>query len=228
MNEGPNISRIAALIGDPARANILIALMDGRALTITELAQSAGVTIQTASGHLTKLGDAALTVTEKQGRHRYVRLSGPDIAEVLEMLMGIAQRTGAVRIRVGPKDAALRTARLCYDHLAGERGVELLDLILKHDLIEGNAALHVTPAGRKFFTDFGVEMASLDANRRPVCRACLDWSERRHHLGGALGAALLNAFTNRGWAVRKAGRVVEFSQTGMKRFVEMVEVQCAN
>jgi DNA-binding transcriptional ArsR family regulator len=228
MKEGPNISRIAALIGDPARANILTALMDGRALTITELAQAAGVTLQTASGHLTKLGDAGLTVTKKQGRHRYVRLSGPDVAQVLEMLMSIAQRTGAVPVRVGPKDAALRTARLCYDHLAGERGVELFDLMLEHNLVEGSEALRVTPVGRNFFTDFGVDVAALDANRRPLCRACLDWSERRYHLGGALGAALLNAFINRGWAQNKAGRVVEFSQTGMHRFVELVEAQRAN
>jgi DNA-binding transcriptional ArsR family regulator len=228
MIEGPNISRIAALIGDPARANILIALMDGRALTVTELAQAASVTIQTASGHLAKLGDAALTVTEKQGRHRYVRLSGPDVAQVLEMLMGIAQRTGAVPVRVGPKDAALRTARLCYDHLAGERGVELFDLILKHDLVAGDAAPMVTPAGRRFFNDFGLDIAALDANRRPLCRACLDWSERRYHLGGALGAALLEAFINRGWALSKAGRVVEFPQTAMRSLTELIEAQCAD
>jgi DNA-binding transcriptional ArsR family regulator len=222
MNEGPNISRIAALIGDPARANILVALMDGRALTVTELAQAAGVTIQTASGHLSKLSDAALTVIEKQGRHRYVRLSGPDIAQVLEMLMGLAQRTGAVPVRVGPRDLALRTARRCYDHLAGERGVELFDLLLKHRLIENNAAPHVTPAGRTFFAEFGIDMVALDANRRPLCRACLDWSQRRHHLGGALGAALLEAFVNRSWALNKTGRVVEFSQTGMRSFVELL------
>lgn len=224
MKDGPNISHIAALIGDPARANILIALMDGRALTVTELAQAAGVTIQTASGHLAKLSDAALTVMEKQGRHRYVRLSGPDVAQVLEMLMGLAQRTGAVPVRLGPRDIALRTARLCYDHLAGERGVQLLDLLIKHHLIEGDGALHVTPAGRIFFADFGIDMAALDAHRRPLCRACLDWSERRHHLGGALGAALLSAFVNRRWALNKAGRVVEFSQTGMRSFIELLSV----
>ena len=111
MRDGPTISKVAALMGDPARANILVALMTGRALTVTELAHEAGVTMQTASGHLAKLSDAALTVTEKQGRHRYVRLSGPDVAQVLEGLMALAQRTGAVPVRTGPKDAALRTAR---------------------------------------------------------------------------------------------------------------------
>ena len=123
MTDGPMISRVAALIGDPARANILIAMMDGRALTVTELAQVAGVTIQTASGHLAKLSEARMTLTEKQGRHRYVRLSGPDIAQLLEGLMSVAQRTGATPVRTGPNDVALRTARMCYDHLAGERGL---------------------------------------------------------------------------------------------------------
>jgi DNA-binding transcriptional ArsR family regulator len=222
MKDGPNISHIAALIGDPARANILVALMDGRALTVTELAQAARVTIQTASGHLSKLSDAALTAIEKQGRHRYVRLSGPDVAQVLEMLMGLAQRTGAIPVRVGPRDVALRTARLCYDHLAGERGVEVFDLLLKNGLIEGDAVPFITPAGRMFFADFGIDMAALDANRRPLCLACLDWSERRHHLGGALGAALLHAFVNRKWALKKAGRVVEFSRAGMCSFVELL------
>jgi DNA-binding transcriptional ArsR family regulator len=113
MKEGPVIASVAALLGDPARANILTALMEGRALTASELAEAAGVTIQTASGHLSKLAAAKLIVTEKQGRHRYFRLSGPDVAQVLEALMGLAQRTGAVRVRSGPRDTALREARIC-------------------------------------------------------------------------------------------------------------------
>ena len=192
--------------------------MDGRALTVTELAQAAGVTIQTASGHLTKLSDARLTLTEKQGRHRYVRLSGPDIAQLLEGLMGVAQRTGATPVRTGPNDAALRTARMCYDHLAGERGVEMFDTLVRRELIEGGSSPSMTPAGRAFFSDFGVDIAALEASRRPVCRACLDWSERRHHLGGALGAALLNAFMKRNWAVRRDGRVIQLSPHAMNDF----------
>ncbi|MFN3475463.1 MAG: ArsR/SmtB family transcription factor [Blastomonas sp.] len=213
---------MAALIGDPARANILVALMDGRALTVTELAQIAGVMVQTASGHLAKLSDAAMIVTEKQGRHRYVRLSGPDIAHVLEGLMGLAQRTGAVPARPGPRDAELRTARTCYDHLAGERGVELFDLLLQRNLIEMSDRLSVTAAGRAFFIDLGLDMRALDARRRPLCRACLDWSERRHHLGGALGAEIFAMFIERRWAVRKQGRVVELSPSAMEAFTRMI------
>src|ERR1700712_2667158 len=123
MSDIIRIASVAALLGDPARANILTTLMDGRALTVSELAGAAGVTIQTASGHLAKLEAAQLLCAEKQGRHRYFRLSGPDVAHVLEALMGLAQRTGATRVRTGPKDAALRTARICYDHIAGASGV---------------------------------------------------------------------------------------------------------
>src|SRR4029079_8170077 len=125
MNDGPLIASIASLIDDPGRANMLTALMDGRALTASELAGAAGVTVQTASGHLSRLVEAGLLAVRKQGRHRYFRLSGPDVAETLEPQLGLAQRTGAVRVRTGRRDAALREARLCYDHLAGERGVAL-------------------------------------------------------------------------------------------------------
>src|ERR1700761_4883911 len=127
MKDGPIIASLAALIGDPARANILTTLMDGRAFTVSELAEVSGVTIQTASGHLAKMTEAKLVQVEKQGRHRYYRLSGPDVAQVLETLVGLAQRTGAMPIQTGPKDRALREARICYDHLAGSYGVAILD-----------------------------------------------------------------------------------------------------
>jgi DNA-binding transcriptional ArsR family regulator len=218
MKEGPVIASVAALLGDPARANILTALMDGRALTVSELAEAAGVTLQTASGHLAKLDAANLLVAEKQGRHRYFRLSGPDVAQVLEALMGLAQRTGATRVRTGPKDAALRSARICYDHLAGERGVALLRGARQQGLIDGEKDLALTTTGRAFFADFGIDLAALGKSRRPVCRACLDWSERHSHLGGALGAALLSRMIDRGWVRRDTGRVLTFTCEGMEGF----------
>ena len=218
MKEGPVISSIAALIGDPARANILIALMDGRALTVSELAEAAGVTIQTASGHLSKLDAAGLLKAEKQGRHRYFCLSGSDVGEVLEGLMGLAQRTGAVRVRTGPKDAALRTARICYDHLAGEKGVAMLDAMLARGLMTDKDDLRLTREGRAFATGFGIDVTTLEQGRRPLCRSCLDWSERKSHLAGALGAALLEEIVRRGWARREAGRVVKFSPEGARKF----------
>lgn len=218
MKEGPVIASVAALLGDPARANILTALMDGRALTVSELAEAAGVTIQTASGHLAKLDAAKLLTAQKQGRHRYFRLSGPDVAQVLEALMGLAQRTGATRVRTGPRDAALRAARVCYDHLAGERGVELLSGVRQQGFIAGQEELALTDKGRAFFGEFGIDLARLEKGRRPVCRACLDWSERRSHLGGALGAEILFRMLEKGWARRDAGRVVTFTHEGLGAF----------
>jgi DNA-binding transcriptional ArsR family regulator len=220
MKDGPVIASVAALLGDPARANMLTALMDGRSLTVSELARSAGVTIQTASGHLAKLDNANLLIAEKHGRHRYFRLSGSDVGEVLEALMGLAERTGAVRVRTGPKDAALRNARICYDHLAGERGVELFDAIKRRNLVEGESALILSDRGRQFFADFGVDLAGLESARRPLCRSCLDWSERRSHLGGALGAATLAMFMNRGWIERRDGRVLVFTMAGLQGFTQ--------
>jgi DNA-binding transcriptional ArsR family regulator len=218
MDDGPLIASIAALIGDPGRANMLTALMDGRALTASELGGAAGVTLQTASGHLSRLVEAGLLTVRKQGRHRYFRLSGPDVAEALEALMGLAQRTGAVRIRTGPRDAALREARICYDHLAGERGVALLEALRRNKLVEGEQDVVLTDAGRAFFTGLGVDLGRLQEGRRPLCRLCLDWSERRAHLGGALGAALLDLMADRRWLRREDGRVLRFSPAGLRAF----------
>jgi DNA-binding transcriptional ArsR family regulator len=218
MNGGPLIASIAALIGDPGRANMLTALMDGRALTASELGAAAGVTLQTASGHLSRLVDSGLLAVRKQGRHRYFRLSGPDVAEALEALMSLAQRTGAVRVRTGPRDAALREARICYDHLAGERGVALLEALRRNRLVEGEQDIVLTPAGQDFFTGLGVDLGRLQSARRPMCRLCLDWSERRAHLGGALGAALLELMTDRRWLRREKGRVLRFTPAGAREF----------
>lgn len=218
MKEGPVISTIAALIGDPARANMLTALMDGRALTVSELAAAANVALPTASGHLTKLDAAGLLKAEKQGRHRYYRLSGADVGEVLEGLMGLAERTGATRMRTGPKDAALRQARLCYDHLAGERGVAMLAAMQARGFIKGENVLRLTEPGRAFVGEFGIGLDTLERGKRPVCRACLDWSERRNHLGGALGAAMLAKMIERRWARDEGNRVVSFSPDGSRNF----------
>lgn len=218
MKDGPVIAAVAALLGDPARANMLTALMDGRALTVSELAQAAGVALPTASGHLSKLDAAGLLVAEKQGRHRYYRLSDHDVAEVLEGLMGLAQRTGAVRVRSGPRDAALREARVCYDHLAGQRGVTLMRGLEDHGWIGGHTAHGLTPSGRSVLTAIGIDVQGLERGRRPVCRACLDWSERRSHLAGALGAAIFDHVLARRWARRGEGRVVAFTSAGVKAF----------
>jgi DNA-binding transcriptional ArsR family regulator len=220
MKEGPHIASIAALLGDPARANMLTALMDGRALTVGELARVGGVALPTASGHLAKLRAAGLLTEERQGRARYLRLSGSDVGDVLEALMGLAQRTGALRVRTGPADEALRAARVCYDHLAGGRAVRLMDALLAKGLLLQGEAPALTKAGVEAFEALGVDVAALAARRRPLCRACLDWSERRPHLGGAVGAAVLKKVLEAGWAKRGAGRVVAFSPAGEEAFDE--------
>jgi DNA-binding transcriptional ArsR family regulator len=216
MHDGPGIARIAALIGDHARAQMLTSLLSGEALTATELAQEAGVTPQTVSTHLAKLVDARLITVERQGRHRYFRLAGHDVAHALESLMDVAARTGTTRVRPGPREPALRRARVCYDHLAGEMGVRVYDaLIAAHVLRDDGEGLVLTPKGRAYFAEFGVDVDALARERRPLCRACLDWSMRRHHLAGALGAALLRRIMEQGWARRvRHSRVVAFTPPG--------------
>jgi DNA-binding transcriptional ArsR family regulator len=218
MEDGPPIARIAALLGDPGRANMLTALLDGRALTASELALAAGVSAPTASGHLARLLDARLLIAERQGRHRYFRLSGTDVAGVLEGLMGLAQRTGAVRVRTGPRDSALRAARVCYDHLAGERAVALADALQARGLVTLAPEAALRAKGRAFFDEIGLDVPALEHARRPVCRACLDWSERKSHIAGALGAAILDHVLVARWARRAEGRVVTFTTAGATAF----------
>ena len=217
---------VAALVGDPARANMLTALMTGRALTASELAHQAGITPQTASSHLAKLESGGLIEQEKQGRHRYYRLTDPDVAGVLEGLAGLAERAGHMRVRTGPKDPALRRARICSDHLAGDLGVQMLDSMKKQRLVrQSKQAIELTAEGERFLTKtLQISAATLSHPRRPMCKACLDWSERRHHLAGTLGAAMMARFTELKWAARDAApgsRVVSFTRNGEKRFAAL-------
>lgn len=225
MTAGPNIVRVAALIGDRARAEVLTALMAGRALTATELSGIAGVTKQTLSAHLAKLLEAGLIAVESQGRHRYFRLAGEDVAQLLESLMGVAYRTGAVRLKSSPREPALRKARVCYDHLAGELGVLAYESLLRRGILEPTAdGPALTAAGRDWFTRFGVDAEALAGRRRAFCRPCLDWGERRHHLAGTLGAALLDRVYALGWARRaKDSRIVLFSAGGEHQFRRLLE-----
>jgi len=218
MKLGPDITRIAALLGDPARANMLSALMGGQALTAGELAREAGVTPQTASSHLAKLEQGGLLTRRHQGRHNYFALAGPEVGEVMEQLALLAGRAGHMRTRPGPKDPALRRARVCYDHLAGDAGVALLDALVGQGRIaEDNGSLTLTEAGHAFAREFGLCLET--SGRRPLCKACLDWSVRRSHLAGVMGAALLDRIYALGWARRLDGtRVVAFSAPGLRAF----------
>lgn len=227
MKEGPSIAEIAALMGDPARANMLGALMSGRALTAGELAREAGITAQTASGHLARLSEAGLLLVEAQGRHRYFRLSGADVAQVLEGLMGLAARTGRLRTRTGPRDPDMRRSRVCYDHMAGEWSVNLYaGLTADGRLVEAETGVALSAKGRAFFRAEGIDMETLEKARRPLCRTCLDWSERRFHLGGALGKAILDLALQRGWARRAAtSRTLTVTPPGHLAFRAWLEPQ---
>jgi DNA-binding transcriptional ArsR family regulator len=220
MKEGPDITRLASLIGDPARANMLTALMSGKALTASELANEAGITLQTASSHLGKLGDAELIRQRKQGRHRYFSLADDEVGEVLEAMMGLAAKRGHLRTRTGPNDPALRKARVCYNHLAGELGVRMLDGFRAREFIAGDGdELRLTENGSRFMNEFGIDLDTLGRQRRALCKPCLDWSARRTHLAGSLGTALLGKFYALGWATRRNGsRIVVFSPKGEREF----------
>src|SRR6266404_125158 len=217
-------SQRAAYCSNIARSNMLTALMTGRALTETELAHQAGITPQTASSHLAKLEAGGMIEQEKQGRHRYYRLADPDVAGVLEGLAGLAARAGHMRVRTGPKDPALRRARICYDHLAGDLGVQMLDSMKQQRLVrQKKQEIELTAEGERFLTqNLQISPDMLAHPRRPVCKACLDWSERRHHLAGTLGAAMMSRFGELKWAVRDSApgsRIVNFSRNGERRFL---------
>ncbi len=204
MDAGPSLARIAALIGDPARALMLAALLDGRSRTAGELAQAAGVTPQTASAHLAKLAESGLLAIEKQGRHRYHRLGGSDVAHALEALMAVSA-SPLKTPRLGPADAALRHARTCYDHLAGEIAVALAERWRAKDWIVGTGEdWRLTAAGRRGFAALDIALPD-EALRRPALRPCLDWSERRPHLGGQLGASVLESLLARDWVRKRRG-----------------------
>ena len=224
MKSGPDISMVAALVGDPARANMLTALLSGRALTASELAQEAGITPQTASSHLGKLEAGGLIEPEKQGRHRYYRLTGPDVGHVLEGLAHLAARAGHMRVRTGPKDPALRRARVCYDHLAGDLGVQMLDSLAQAKAgaaDQGDDRTHRRRTALHGGEPCRSTPTASPIRAGPVCKACLDWSERRHHLAGTLGAAIMTRFAELKWAARDptpGSRVVNFTRNGEKQF----------
>lgn len=220
MKDGPDIAQIAALIGDPARANMLTALMSGKALTAGELAREAGIRPQTASSHLKKLLDGGLVRVRGQGRHKYYGLLGEDVAQALENLMGLAAGRGHLRTRTGPNDAEMRKARVCYNHLAGERGVQMFTAMQVHGHLQVHEeTVTLTDSGAQFCTNFGINLDELTQSRAPLCRPCLDWSERETHLAGKLGRAMLTRMEQIGWLVRQPdSRIIRFTRHGAKEF----------
>jgi DNA-binding transcriptional ArsR family regulator len=217
------------LAGDPGRAAMLHALMGGQALTASELARVAGVAPQTASGHLARMTSAGLLSVVKQGRHRYHRLAAPAVAQMMEGIMQVAAATDAKQsvVTTGPRDAALRAARTCYDHLAGTLGVALADALVAAGHVElTNDAGLVTDTGLDFLARIGIELDALSSRggkrlRRILCRPCLDWSERRPHIAGAVGAAVCAHSLDQAWIRRIDGtRAVTITPKGERVFRE--------
>jgi DNA-binding transcriptional ArsR family regulator len=199
MDTGPKVAQVAALVGDPTRANMLAALIDGRTLTASELAYVSGVAPQTASGHLAKLNEAGLLALKKHGRRRYFRLASPLVGRMLEGLMVLAQDGLTPPRSLWRGGEPLRHARTCYDHMAGRIAVAIADRLVAQSLIvldEDGGQL--TDAGRSFFDDASVDLR-LGSKRRVFCRPCLDWSERRWHLAGTVGAAILHHALGHDW-----------------------------
>jgi DNA-binding transcriptional ArsR family regulator len=217
MRSLPNVANIAALIGEPTRAAMLAALVDGRALPANELGYAAGgISAQAASAHLAKLLAGGLLSVEQEGRHRYFRLASPQVAEALEALAGLVPQSPSLR-RLSPEAARLRHARTCYDHLAGEAGVAVMAALIGRRLIRAgdDKRVTVTRNGRVWFSDFGIDVDALRPGRYGVARACLDWTERRHHLAGSLGTSLLVRLVDLRWLRREpASRTVRITPSG--------------
>lgn len=212
----PGLSSVAALIGEPARAAMLCALLDEGERPAGELALLGAVAANAASAHLAKLVAGGLIVGRTQGRQRLFRLSGPNVARALEALLAIAPPPTIVALSQSRVVGELRAARSCYDHLAGQLGVSVTEALVARDVLVPEAQTYrLTPRGVDFFASLDVDLEPLRAARRHFARQCLDWSERRPHLAGSLGCALRSAFLQRGWVVRKpAGRVLRVTPAG--------------
>jgi DNA-binding transcriptional ArsR family regulator len=218
MSESPNITRLAAPLADPARARMVMLLMDGRARTVTELGQATGLTKASASEHATRLVDAGLLAATRQGRHKYLRLASPAVARLIETMMTLTPPgTGQP---FGPRDPALREARLCYNHLAGAMGVHLYrSLSTRGFLAQGTVGLDLSSAGRAFCLSLGLVERDLAPARTPLCRDCLDWSEREYHLSGRLGRLLLARMETLDWLRRREGsRALTVTPAGRRAF----------
>ena len=205
MITGPIIAEVAALVGDPARATMLSALVDGRALTASELALAARVTPQTASTHLAKLTAAGVLSAVRSGRHRYFRLASPAVADMIDGIVAVALEKRPRYRPLSPQARALSAARICYDHLAGRLSVALTDSLVASEYIVLDAEVaDITPAGVRFLTRFGVALPAPRPSRRRLCRLCLDWTERRPHVAGTVGAAITRRCFDLGWMERMA------------------------
>lgn len=245
----PDIAHVAALLADRSRAGMLFALTDGRALPASLLATEAGVSTSTASEHLSKLVDGGLVTVEPHGRHRYFRLAGPDIATAVESLAAIAPQPAVTALRAYNRFQRLRSARTCYDHLAGQLGTRLMAWLYEHGAIErtdGNTGTRRSSGERlsapvkaapytlgeraeEILGRWGIDLAELNRQRRPLIRVCVDWTEQFHHLAGGLGASVLHSFQDRGWvSTTTRPREVDITPEGQHALADLLNDNSVN
>ena len=240
-----DIAVVAGALADPGRAKMLLALGDGRALAASTLAAEAGVAASTASAHLARLVEAGLCRVERHGRHRYYRMSGPQVGELLEALARLAPPAPVRSLREGSRAHAVRAARTCYDHLAGQLGTAIMAALLERGVLAGGDGTfdpttssrdrlssagwdrdyRLTGTGKAWLDDFGV---TIPAGCRPLVRYCVDWSEQRHHLAGALGAAVLARLVELDWLRRSpTSRAVHVTSAGRAGLADSLNVEVA-
>ncbi|WP_442596505.1 ArsR/SmtB family transcription factor [Neobacillus sp. D3-1R] len=223
MSIGQQVANTALLIGDPSRAAILTVLLDGRFHTASELSMLIGVKPQTTSYHLSKLMEQNIIVAEKQGRHRYFGIENQEVAKAMETLLTLSPPAKIKSLRQSREDAAVRYARTCYDHIAGFVGVQIADAFIQKGYLDREFSL--TTKGEKFLEKFSVNLKEIKKKRRSFCHKCLDWSERRHHIAGSLGLAILERFIDLGWVARqpktRALSVTEKGKMGMRDWLSI-------
>jgi DNA-binding transcriptional ArsR family regulator len=226
MNANPNVAKVATLVSEASRAAILTVLLDGRLHPASELAYMARIKPQTASFHLSKMVDATIVTVEKQGRHRYYGIRNPEIAQVLETLLSIAPPIEIKSLKQASEDKAMRSARTCYDHLAGNLGVQLTDSLIKAGIIcEEKNTFIVTDKGEAFFKTFHIDLGIVKKKRRSFAHKCLDWSERRYHLAGSLGTALLERLFDLKWIQRIPDtRAIKITSEGKNGFKNIFSI----
>ncbi len=226
MGINPNMAEIAALLGETSRATMLASMMDGRFHTASELAYMAAIKPQTASFHLAKLVDGKLIKVEKQGRHRYFQLADEEIAHFLESFLAISPPPEVRSLKQSSQMKLLQGARTCYDHLAGKLGVQLTDSLVNAGYLKlEEKQFLITSEGAQFFTDFGLDLVDLKRKRRSFSPACLDWSERRYHLAGALGQGILAHLLHLGWVTRVPSiRAIKVTEKGKAGFKEVFQL----
>ncbi|HAA13714.1 MAG TPA: transcriptional regulator [Cytophagales bacterium] len=222
-------SKIAGLIGDKTRSLMLWSLLDGKAFTATELAVASNISRQSASNHLAKLMEADLVVVEKQGRHRYFRLANEQVAQVIESMASLIPGQ-KIAIKKSAEAQKLAFARTCYDHLAGELSVALVQSLVSRGIIVAHDnAFEVTEQGDRWFHKLGIDVEALRQKKRSFAHPCLDWTERKHHLGGALGAAILDSFLEKDWIRRKPNsREVVITSLGEMKLYEELNIGTPN